>query len=299
MKQNRYLLFSSRIRQNYEKLTVSERRIADYMLSDPHAFLSATARSIAEELSISAATVIRACRAFGFDGFAEMKLIIRRDETEWNTKDGSKYVDVKIGDKIAVVREKVLGYHNMIINDMMSGWNEQAYDFAADAIINAKRIIVIGEGGSKCTAMCLFHIFTSIGLPCEMYNDPVFEIMKIGSLQPGDVAIGITFTGRLRDTVDSLSVAKKCGATTISFTGFPESPVTDVTDIIITTTRINKDYYDSAISIRVSEMMAAEILSTLVAMRLSRPIEPTISKEHVVSVRRIWDNQSPYEDIDH
>ncbi len=127
-----------------------------------------------------------------------------------------------------------------------------------------------------------------MGVNCEIYTDPVFEIMKVSTLKEGDVAIGISFTGRLRDTVESLKLAKEQGAVTIGFVGDPESPIMKYVDIPLTTAKLSKDYYDSALSIRVSEFVVMEILCTLISMRLERPMGPTTGREHVVSIRRIW-----------
>lgn len=292
MPENSFLLFSARVREAYPKLTKSERRIADWLMEDPRRVLGATARTISEELNLSPATVVRFCRSCGWYGLADLKLSVQK-EGKHLADDGqsSAYVDVHPEDSVALVREKVLGYHNRIINDMMAGWNERAYEDAAEAITSAKRVIVMGAGGSRCTAIGLFHILTNLGVNCEMYSDTVFEIMKVGTLKEGDVAIGISFTGRLRDTVQSLKLAREQGATTIGIVGDLESPIVQYTDILLNTTQLTKDYYDSALSIRISEFIVMEILCTLISAHLKQALGPTTAREHIVSIRRIWGNE--------
>ena len=292
MTDNLYLLFSSHVREAYPKLTKSERMIADWLLEDPGRVLDATARSISETLGLSPATVVRFCRNCGFYGLADLKLSVQKERKALSDKtELGKYLSVRADDPVSVVREKVLGYHNRIVNEMMSGWNEKAYEYAAEAIVSAGRVIVMGEGGSRSTAVGLFHILTNMGVNCELYSDPVFEIMKVGTLKEGDAAIGISFTGRLRDTVQSMKLAKEQGAVTIGFVGYPDSPIMKYVDIPLTTTKLSKDYYDSALSIRVSEFVAMEILCTLISMRLERPMGPTTAREHIVSIRRIWKDE--------
>ncbi len=292
MPEHSYLLFSARVREAYPKLTKSERRIADWLMDDPRRALSATARTISEELDLSPATVVRFCRACGWVGLTDLKLFVQREEK--HLADGgqsSAYMDVHPEDSVSLVREKVLGYHNRIINDMMNGWNERAYEDAAEAITSAGRVVVMGAGGSRCTAIGLFHILTNLGVNCEIYSDTVFEIMKIGTLKEGDVAIGISFTGRLRDTVQSLKLAKEQGATTIGIVGDLESPIVKYSNILLNTTQLTKDYYDSALSIRISEFVVMEILCTLISAHLRQALGPTTAREHIVSIRRIWENE--------
>lgn len=289
MAEQSYLILTTRIQDAYSRLSDSERRLADFVLDSPHRVMEATARELAEASGVSTATVIRFCHACGFSGFTELKLCIRREDSV--SEDNKKYTEVQEDDTISTVRRKILGYHTLIVNDMLLGWNEAAYSLAVEALVKAKRILIFGEGGSRCSAMCMFHILVNLGLPCETYMDSVFEIMKVGSLEEGDVVIGVTYTGRLRNTVDSLKLAKQRGATTIGLVGYLDSPVMDYVDVVLNTTRLTKDYYDSALSIRVSEMLVIELLSTLLAMKLDRPISPTISPDHVVSIRRIWDEE--------
>ena len=289
----KHLIFSSRVRGAYGKMTKTEKLLADYLLEDPTRILDATARSLSEHFHISPATVVRFCRSCGFSGLTDMKLSVRReDKTISASADGEKYTHVHTGDPVSLVLEKVLGYHNMIIHDMMSGWNEQAYEYAAEAILHARRVIVMGQGGSRCTATGLFHILTNLGINCELHSDSVFEIMRVGTLEEGDAAIGISFTGRLRDTVESLMLAKERGAVTIGLVGDLDSPIMKYVDIPLVTTKLDKDYYDSALSIRVSEFIGMEILCTLISMKLNLSIAPTTAREHVVSIRRIWEEES-------
>ena len=119
----------------------------------------------------------------------------------------------------------------------------------------------------------MFYIFTQMQLPLENYNDPVFEIMKVSTLVPGDVVVGISYTGRLKNTIDSLNVAKERGATTIGLIGSPDSPILEYVDIVIQTTSVEKRYYESALGRRVSELAVVEVLYSLLAARIDVPVE--------------------------
>lgn len=285
-----YLIFSTRITEAYPKLSPMEKQLADYMLENPQLLSEATIRSVADAAGVSTATVVRFCRVCGFSGFTDLKLCIGREYAISRDADkAQKYTDVKKSDSVAMVRKKVLGYHNMIVNDMLSGWNEDAYTLATEALLKANRILIFGEGGSRSSVLCLFHILSNLGLNCETYMDSVFEIMKVGTVREGDVVIGITYTGRLRNTVESLKLAKERGATTIGLVGYLHSPVMKYVDIVLNTTKLTKDYYDSALSIRVSEMLIIEILAMLLAVNLHKTIEPTTARDHVISIRRIWE----------
>ena len=178
-----YLIFSSRIREIYSSLTRKERTIADYMLDHPEQIPNATAGEIGAATASSAATVVRFCRSCGFNGLPELKLALSRAdrEPELRPEHGAHPRD-----KADLIRRRVLGYHNTVINAMLLDWDFDAYDAAADAILKARRVLLLGEGGSRSSCLNLFYTLLSMGIPCEVYMDSVYEIMKVNSLGEGD-----------------------------------------------------------------------------------------------------------------
>lgn len=285
---NNYLLFTAHIKDAYSNLTKKERIIADYMLANTEKLLAATAEDIGKATGTSAATVIRFCRSCGFNGLTELKLSLKKeyrivDPNPARTLDNS----LKGDDKVAIIKQKVLGYNNLVINNMLSDWNIAAYDMAVDAISKAKRVLVIGEGGSRSSALALFYMLLNIGINCEMYMDSVYEIVKVDCLEKDDVVIGITYTGRLKNTIDSMRLAKKKGACTIGLIGYLNSPAMDYVDIVLNTTSLNKEYYDSELSVRISEMVVLEILATLLTTKFPAGQDETRLENPAVRLRRI------------
>ena len=287
MAENNFLLFSSHIREAGANLTKKERIIADYMLSNPDMILNATAEEIGAATGSSAATVIRFCRTCGFNGLPELKLSLKRENRIMDPKPDRK-VDptLQAKDKASLIKQRVLGYHNMVINTMLSDWNVDAYDMAVDAILKAKRVLLLGEGGSRSSCLNLFYMLLNMGIQCEVYLDSIFEIMKVNSLGPNDVIIAITYTGRVRTTIESLELAKAHGVTTIGLIGYLDSPILQYVDILLNTTSINKDYYDSEISVRISEIIVIEILTSLLSVSEQLP-EANRLEDPAISRRRI------------
>lgn len=292
MADQKYLLFKARLKKSIPALSPAERRVGDYILNHPERVLNGTVRTIAEDVQVSTATVVRFCHSCGFEGLTDLKLSLRREQKELlETEQPAKFFDVRKDDSLHLVKQKILGYHNMIIQNMLSDWNEEAYTFAADAIANAEKVLIMGEGGSRSSALNLFYVLSNLGVVCETYMDSVFEIMKVGQLTERDVAIGVTYTGRLRNTIESLRAAKERGATTIGLIGISDSPVVPYVDIFLNTTKLDKDYYDSALSVRISENLVIEILAMLIAIRLDKAIVPAVSDKHIISTRRVKDTE--------
>ncbi len=283
-----FLLFTAHIKSAYPNLTKKERIIADYMLSNTEALLEATAEEIGKATGSSAATVLRFCRTCGFNGLTELKLSLKKEHRIVDPSP-SRTLNSAINteEKATIIKQKVLGYHNLVINNMLSDWNISAYDMAAEAILNAKRVLIIGEGGSRSSAMALFYMLLNMGIKCDMYMDSVYEIMKVDSLEKDDVLIGITYTGRIKTSIDSFRLAKSKGVCTIGLVGYLSSPAIEYIDIVLNTTSLNKEYYDSEMSVRISEMIVLEILITLLSTKGIEGKDETRLENPAVGLRRV------------
>lgn len=66
----------------YSKLTTSEQKIADYILSDSEEFLKSNAQMIGDLTQTSGATVIRFCKKIGFSGLEQLKVEIAKSSID-------------------------------------------------------------------------------------------------------------------------------------------------------------------------------------------------------------------------
>ncbi len=268
MAENNYLIFGSRIREAYGNLAKKERMIADFLLRDPEFLLDASAKDLADATGTSPATVIRFCRTCGFNGLTEMKLSLKRENRTVDSHP-SRAVDGALSDNelSALVRERVLGYHNVVVSTLLTDWNIEAYSMAVEAILNAGQIVIVGEGVSRGSCVTLMNSLLVMGLRCHMYLDSVFEIINIDRLAPGDVVIDISFPGSLRTGIDSMKLAKERGAVTIGIVGMQDSPILEYLDIVLTTASPKQEYYHSDLSVRIAELVVIGILTTLLDVK--------------------------------
>ncbi len=288
MAEKNYLIFSSRIKEAYGSLARKERAIADYLLQHPDFLLDASAKEIAEATNSSPATVIRFCRSCGFNGLTEMKLSLKRENRLVDTHP-ARAVDKELSDAdlSALVKERVLGFHNVVVNTLLSDWNLAAYNMAVDAILNAKQIIIVGEGVSRGSCVTLMNTLLMMGLRCHMYLDSVFEIINIDRLEPGDVVIDISFPGSVRTSIDSLKLAKERGAVTIGLIGMMDGPILDYVDIVLATSSPHQEYYHSNMSVRIAELVVIGILTTLLDVKYKERFGDVKTEAPATAIRQV------------
>ncbi len=93
---------------------------------------------------------------------------------------------------------------------------------------SGKKVLVIGAGRSgligRAFAMRLMHLG---------FNTYVLGETIVPALQPGDVVVAISGSGRTRLVVTAAEVAKSVGARVVAVTTFPDSPLAQIADQIV------------------------------------------------------------------
>ena len=112
---------------------------------------------------------------------------------------------------------------------------------------------------SEVTALDLLTKLLYLGLPCRHFSDYYFQRISAGSLTSDDVAVGISYSGESKDTVDVMRTAQKAGACTIVITNFQDSTIARYADILICTSQ-EQLFYGNAIFSRTTQLLIVDMI---------------------------------------
>ncbi|MEO9779762.1 MAG: MurR/RpiR family transcriptional regulator [Sedimentitalea sp.] len=140
--------------------------------------------------------------------------------------------------------------------------NPALLNAAGAAISKARRVIVLGLGGSSSTLaeevqVRLFRYGVSV-IACK---DPYLARMSISTLRSDDVFISISATGRAREILDCVDLAHHYGVASIGITA-PDSALANAAEIALTT-RISE--YPDALTPSASRFAFLMIIDLLAA----------------------------------
>lgn len=281
---NDYLLLTSRINSSYANMTAAEMRIADYIKAHMDTVGDLSAAQLAELTQTSGATVVRFCKSCGFSGLTELKLSLKH---EIMTHDGLFDVEISPSDSVSVIKQKVLNHHCGIVSGMASMWDEEQLEQAASALLNARQIVTSGSGTSRTMALMFHDCCLKLNIPCYFSSDLVDEVCHVGMLQPGDVFVGFTYTGRFRSTVENFRLAKEQNVTTIGILGVQGSPAAKYIDIPLFTGTPEREYYFGTQSNLIGDFTIIEVLFTILATRLGDLRDYTERRHRLIQHHRI------------
>ncbi|MBM7551715.1 MurR/RpiR family transcriptional regulator [Thalassobacillus pellis] len=273
----------NRIRSSYQQFSEKEKRIADYIISQPENIVHSTINQVADELEVADATVFRFCKRLGFKGYQAMKIALAselvnpiKDIHETITEDDS---DMDILNKVFQANINAMEYTREI-------QNEKTFQEAVSYIIEAKQINFFGNGGSGVTAMDGQHKFMRTGVISQAYTDTHLQLMAAAQMTSSDVAIIISHTGMNKDILEVVDVAKENGVKTIGITNYAKSPFSKAVDICLFTVSQETVYRSEALASRLAELSIIDALYVIYSLKNKEASQEALLKMRKAISRR-------------
>jgi RpiR family carbohydrate utilization transcriptional regulator len=267
-----------RIRASLPALSPAEQRVGKLVLADARSFASLPVAELAERSHVSKPTVVRFCRSIGYDGLADFKL-----KLAGTVNEGVPFVhrSVDEDDKPADLVVKVIDNAVSALLKYRNDATAHAFDRAIEALTEAarakRRIEFYGVGNSGIVAHDAEHKFFRLGVNAVAYNDAHVQVMAATMVGPGDCVVVISNSGRSRDLLDALEIARRKGATTIVITA-SGSPLSHQAQILLSVDHPEDyDRYSPMVS-RLLHLTVIDILTTGVALKLGPELRPMLQE---------------------
>lgn len=258
------------IKSGYGKLRTSEKKVADYILGHMECARDMTMERLANVCEVSQPTIVRMTKTLGFQGYKDFRYALV--ESLAQTEEGKEEITAMYGyslkksEKLEDIPAKVVGITEKILENTLKNISIKTYKKAIGLLRRAKRIDIYSVENSNPAAEDLFAKLLYLGFDCRYTQDSYYSRINAKMLTEEDVAVGISYSGASKDTVEAIKLAKKSGAKTIVLTNFSGSPVTEYADLVICTGQEQMIYGDAIFSrtsqIAIVDMIYMGLIST-------------------------------------
>jgi RpiR family transcriptional regulator, carbohydrate utilization regulator len=257
-------------------LRKSEAKVASYVLEHANEVINMRIVDLAANSSVSEPTVIRFCRAIGFDGFQSFKLQLAQQ-----LGMGSVFTQFAVDDNDTVedLRNKVFDTTVGSLLTIRDELDPTVLELAINTISNARRVEFYGFGASGSVAADAQHKFFRLQLSSAAYTDPHIQHMSAISLGTEDVVVAISQSGQTRALLESVSLAREAGATVIGLAP-QNTPLSEQCTIPIHV-NIEEEQALAPVSSRIAHLVVIDVLATGVA-RHRKPL----LKEHLKKLQK-------------
>ena len=284
IKDSKYLI--SHIQSQYTRFSKGQKLIAQYILKNYDKVAFMTACKLGEAVGVSESTVVRFANALGYSGYPKLQDALQ--EVIKNKLTTVQRVDmVKEFNDDSAILKKIVKSDMDNIKDTLEEIDEKACEEAANRILKAKRIYIVGMRSSFTIAQYLgFYlgiILDSVHVIRTDMGDAFEQVVKINE---DDVLIAISFPRYSKKSYQIVSYAKEKGAHIVSLTDSPFAPVASFTDNLLLVKSNMVSFVDSL----VPALSIANALIVSVGMKEKEDI-----KQHFDDLEAIWEKYSVYD----
>lgn len=253
------------IKKNYTSLTATEQVAADYILQHSQDVIHMPIAAFAENAGVVKSAVIRCCKSLGFEGYSDMKIALAMELSQNRKLNYTPYIDTD--DDAGAILDKVFSANVKTLHDTAEKIDRDVLRTAVDLLDRAQVIYIYAIGTSAGIANEFQYRLMQIGKTALCIND--VPTMKVSSLniRKGDVAVGISHSGRTIATIEALQLAKANGADTLCITSYPGSKITETSDHAIEIYSDEIDYPVEAISSRIAHLSVIDALTIAISAK--------------------------------
>ena len=251
------------IRTQLDSLSKSERKVGQAVLRDPGLAISENITALAKNAQVSEPTVVRFCRAIGYDGWQEFKLKLAQAlAVALPGADQS----LTQSDLAADLVSKICSRSINALLDLRNNLDPDAIERALDLLARSRKIEFYGQGSSGIVAADAQHKFFRSGVPTVAYSDPHIHSIAASLLNKGDVVVAISQRGNSVALLRSVQLARKVGADVIALSP-SGTPLADLATVLVPIDlHFHTDPY-TPISGRLAYLVVIDILAVGLALR--------------------------------
>ena len=216
---------SERIRLHSANFSKGQRMIARYIEEHSEQVAFMTASRLGQTVGVSESTVVRFATEIGYSGYPALQQAMQE-------MIRSKMTSVQRLERTSTtipmdrLLDEVLDQDIDILKRTKENVDREAFYRAADALVNAKKVYVLGAGSSLALATFMAHylrlVFETVHLVEATSEATILQQMvHVGE---GDAVIAISFPRYSKKAVKTMKYASSQKATTVAITDSPLSP---------------------------------------------------------------------------
>jgi RpiR family carbohydrate utilization transcriptional regulator len=245
-------------------LRVSDAKVLRLVLDDAAFVQSATTNEAAERAGVSPATIVRAARAAGFEGFGDLKRALLTDlALHAGTEPPEALTESSTVDDVS---ELVLTSHAASIGATRATLDPAQLRNAVRLLAGADTIMVFGVGTSAAPAADAAYRWTAIGCRAHAPRDARTAQLQARLLPTGSALVAVSNSGQSAETLAVADAAAAAGASIVAITSFASSPLAERATALLVAGGPDLGLHMAASSSRLAHLAVVDILHAAISL---------------------------------
>ncbi len=244
-----------RIHASYYQLTATERKVADFILSQPHQVQFMSITQLADECGTAEATISRFCRTLQLKGFNAFKIeLARHCAGKEKPKDETDKAS-PMGRILEVGRMA-----NDAIYQTIELVSPAMVEKAVEMFEKAGHVMCIGSGGSMIMASEFAHLFSTVTAKFYAVSDAHMQMSATATMNQDDIIVLFSYSGATNSGLQILELAKERGIKTVLITRFHKSPAASLADVVLRCGSNEGPFQFGSIPAKVAQLIVMDVL---------------------------------------
>lgn len=223
-----------RIKSVLDDLPNSERKIGEYILTNPEETIKMTTAQLGTAAESNSTAVIRLCNRIGVNGFTKLKVDL---SAEIVSIDESGYAEIEAEETISDIKSKLLANAFKSMEETSALMNEFDIERVVELIEAASIIYVYGVGNSRIIAENMVQKWSRVGKIVVCPTDNHQLVSMLGAAPKNALFFGISNSGETKEIIELIKLAKKSFMKTIGLTQFGQNSLANKADYTIQTVK--------------------------------------------------------------
>jgi DNA-binding MurR/RpiR family transcriptional regulator len=223
------------LRRQYDRLTQSQKRIAEYIVDHPDRVAFSTVDQMAGQLDVNPSTIVRFTYRLGLKGFPDLQ-----ERTRQLVRGQLSAASEIVNENSVLVHLEGTAFGTSLGQDLqnlrrtIAALKVEDLQRASDIIASARRVFVVGSFNAYSVAFFLGLALDRIrGNVTVWSGDMTLQASQLVDLGPDDCLIAFTSAPYAVSTQRVAQLAKEAKAKLIAVTDTPISAVGQIADVIL------------------------------------------------------------------
>ncbi|EHM44619.1 MAG: MurR/RpiR family transcriptional regulator [Yokenella regensburgei] len=250
-----------RIRQRYPSLAQSDKKLANFILTQPDHARHLSSQQLAAEAGVSQSSVVKFAQKLGFKGFPALKLALSEAlASNPNPHSVPVHNQIRGDDPLRLVGEKLINDNVAAMHASLDVNTEDKLLESVALLRNARRIIVTGIGASGLVARNFSWKLMKIGLNAVAEQDMHALLAVVQAMDPDSLLVAISYSGERREINLAADEALQVGGKILAITGFSPNALQQRASHCLYTIAEEQATRSAAISSTSAQMMLTDLL---------------------------------------
>ena len=223
------------LRRRYDRLTQSQKRIAEYIVEHPQAVAFSTVDQMAGELDVNPSTIVRFTYRLGLNGFPDLQERMREVVRSQLSRTGDPINESQAAGHLeGTTFGASLSHDWQNLHHTIAGLDAEAFNRAIDLLVRSRRVYVVAGFTTfpvaHYFALVLDRLRTDVSL---LASNDAFATPRLVEIKPEDCVLAVTFPRYARGTHRVAMWAKENKAKVIAITDSPISALGQVSDVVL------------------------------------------------------------------